>query len=1112
MMAKKSLHHIVLSAVITAASIVGSAPAYSAPGSSQSSDVVIARITQKETNEVVELTVPPSTLAQRRAASPQALRSNVGRQELIESLKAQCGQKKGLIRNVIHEFPADAGAFYAGLFLASESQLQKDPAAFRHFAEQNLVDPMAHVSFAFFMLGSSGTQAALSMMGLAFDPCSRLRDGNLFVVRENKLTGKKEFGLKPTRLQKRASVLVGPLSMSGGFLLSSLVHEFIADPNIQLCSVGFGRDLAPEQQMERDRACETAYEDWVIEGKIRGYVPDLLSMVGTSFLQGYLINTPVAAGYKLLKDKLENKIPGLLIKASMTGRTTTYRIALQAFNVLQVVGSAHPLVQFGLKAVNALIFVTVNDIIVPYFKFPYERSRQGEAITNSMNSIFSEIDRTEKNGWLWKPKPKPAACSYEPTPVEIGNGYMPPLECMVDDQKPVDQLVRKLGDRYKKWREFVLADAYMAHSNWKDYLTKFQHRYADAYHFYDILLQSIAWKNTPGAAKDDLVELLYSASPFNGLDITVPAKVCDLSKEDAEKIKDAAAIARAALDERTSGKVKTRSPLEIGWLEKIARGLEAADCSKPVAGARENLLQLRDKGVKVSKDDWAEVDNQIRSQRFGEAMDTLHKALDKNSVYADFGLNPKSSGYAAFAAWNPFAKLKAVLGNPNPLPAGIQFLQEMDQNPQVIAQEFKQDHPGGVGRMARARTATMSDYLLAQMVCGPQADPSDETKIRIYNEQKQSMLTKTLNYIVNAFSGVDLSDMTRTLEDSTSMVYVQYAYEDTAAPKPGWNLGSDDLALIPRVWGVRAEFRPPRIISDVGYDFCADHRKGAQLDYPDWDIHRTVFDVNGEKVQGFLNVVKKFARPDIVGKDNKSFAFRDWWDKNVDTHMVRVIDMFRQDFRHIIENEFIPKFMNTETVTYNGRKFESGVARSLESEAKFNLTLIGKGYLVSVGEDKVGPRKARAEFQELAEEFMKHLRLQTMLFSDPYTAEQGAKMIEEIALGKSKFAPKGPVMKPSDTRFRKAFEANKEILGMILDDIGALTRTEIRREQSKAFTKSSSEPSQTETRALDTKLKPEAQETLKKVREAAMANLLALVTETDSYFGVVDTIRVEGLK
>jgi hypothetical protein len=1060
-------------------------PTSGAPRPSAANDnAPVAMVFKDGNGELKEIVIPHGSNATLTANSPEALAKQD--KTYREGLLNQCGNQAGALKQVLHDFPGEAGAFYAGLAMSARLQIKNDPGAYQHFYEQNITNVMGHVSFAFFMLGSRGTTSILNFTGVNFDLCHEIKKRYGKIDEMDAVTREKAIDeiahIKPTKIQARMRWAVGPLGMTGGFLMSSMLTEFVSDPNIHLCAKGLVKEIPASEKPARELACAKAYKDWVMGQKIIGYIPDLLSMTLTSAIQAYGVN--FIAGKAFQGAKFGARAAGTRALGLLEGQTA--KIVLTSLEVVWDVSAlAAPLVRFGIQAAGAVVFVTINDHILPYFKFPFEKAIQGRNITSSINLIYEELDRIEKNGWVWAPRAKPIECTYEPTPQDYALGYMPPYYCLSGDTPKIGLIINELNDEFKKWRETVLGEAYSAHSHWKDYLIGFQNNYASSRKFYDALASRIVYKRTPGVTPDASTTRLYSSVPFSGLNFSGIENVCDLSPEQKKLLKDAADLAGAAIEEIKSKKLNAYDPSEQEWLEKIFAGLSAADCSaqalqgavNPALVAAQSAARGQN-GETPSAQQLTDVEKKIKSAQVKSAIDLITKILNENKRLGDHGRSPLDPYYASLTKWNPFARLKLLLGDPKPLPEGEAYILDLENNPQIFDQDLKSQHPS---RVLMIQTPSMSDYMLASMVCGPDISTAQAIEDHGYVETKPGIIAQTLGWF-----GFNFTDVNHLL-NSDAMIYLQYHQEAQG--------------LIHLKTGISADFRPPKIV-DFGEEqkmLCMNVNAPIGPGAKPKTLHEIAVDVKGQHYVGFLSLIKQFLDPKIAGTDHANYNLSKWWSSAIDPYVLKVVDLFRADFKNIVETQFIPNFIRTDSEKYNKRRFELGISKSIESQANLNLNLLGKAYYPKkhLGQADsstwAGPANGATaavdpRFVTTANKFMKHLHLQNRLFGALEDSNKAILEVEKIAMTPDEDArPQGTNVKFTDLRFQEAFDANTKILNDTIDEmakIGAESKPEVA---------------------------PEAIAGLKELADAASASLKGLVTETGSYFGIVDTIRFDGL-
>lgn len=1008
---------------------------------------------------------------------------------------------KGLKDFFIHDYPIETVAFNTALALSASHQMAGDPAAYRHFFEHSVLSPEGHAAFLGFMIANRGFVKAMQMLGFAFDPCNI-----------------KHLQKGITLKQRLFGPLIGPLGMSVGMVASNVVHELLADENLHQCAAGLYKTVDAGKRAE---ACETAYEDWAVSHKINQYAPDILSGVAASLIQGYLVNQ---GAKKALEKVGQSKIARQIVKS---GAERVIPVALRSARLAWSVGrfGGGPYIQFAMTVANIAIFLDIQERITPYIKPAWETNRQGKDITSRIDQIEEELARLEKNNWVWTSNPKAETCTQNAPGLAYG-------ECK-ESPRP-GHLLKKLEQKQSSWRTFILQDATETHANWKNYVLKFQNMYNAAHSFYGDITDNINEFRTDGRAAGKRPVRLFQSEPFNGID---PAS--DVEPQQGESgsqfldryhaqqeltIAKARSVLIALIKEREEGRATPLMRDELDKLRSILDGFEAMDMNKPYLQTKFVLQMMRAKsnmlrthGETIDANEEARVDLELRRSRFAEAMNLVNRALrDPGSVYSDYGTPIDHPSYREIAQRNPFAALRMVLGDPNPLPEGQAYVLGIESDNDMINQEMKTMHPSSI---YLAQTPRMTDYLLASMVCGPEATPSLEIKVAYYNRNTYSANGASFADRVLGFLGMDkpfrpVLGQRATPDELLSVERFFNNSEVTPAPTVLGNGG--DYNMAPRYWSSSVEFRPPRVVNfPVSYNLCGKNiatMPEFQANPNPFDVYKRPFRLQGREYKGFLDIVKKFVREDIIGRSREEYkegGFPVWWTKNVDTHVKRVVDVFRQDFDALMKQKFIPALTRTDMEMFGQHQFPLGAGRSVIEDARYHALLIRRIYLSTAQ----SPDKAAID--ETIQALMKRYKLAVALFGEPRQMQWAVYEIETGMSWKEWNARNLPLpdFTGLETRIGKraldAFEKNQKELKKILEKLGASTGCQsLFANAAEQKTETQSSPSV----VFRKEITPGAQQTVKEIRDAAFANLNALVTETDSFFSIVNTLRFDGVE
>ncbi|CAN5603214.1 hypothetical protein BH10BDE1_BH10BDE1_20790 [soil metagenome] len=1047
------------------------------------------------TDELVRFQYQPSSQQELMKFSPSKIR----RMETVG-----VPDKTGFLRStgkLAMDFPAEYLAFTIAIAISSTIHLDNDPAFALNFVESN-TSKEGIVSFAGFVAASRASHSMLQAFGLAYDPRRAALDyrlhapytpGELTFAEKVGSDGQKimvpELGkpridafntkiiaspMGPTRFQRNFAPLLGPIGLSAGMITSNIIHEVMADQNLRLCAKArymhpeMPKDPQAAQMMTAaiDEACDKAWEDWTLSKKFADYAPDLFSMSMASFIQAYVLNKGILGGSAWVGKKSfvagaeragvtigENVVSRKLeIQAVKAGSEKVVPWVLRGLRVGGFALGASPWGRFISTIGNIAIFMEIVHPITPMIKQPFERLRQGTDITQRVNAVFFELDRAEKNKWVWQPRAESEFCTGFETDI-MGNPT-PNMNCRSEEQHEPSFLIKKMAERQAKWREFILADAYLAHKNWQTYVSQFATNYANATTFYHQMFAHINYmRNAPASARKQ--SYLYEATPLFGL-------YSDPAKRDAAGARKAVLEAAAWLETYLEGaRMKSRSGIPTSAVERenlpfILNGLKALDPAVDIKtlGAVEVAFGKVDAMNEVQR---REFESKVRQRLLADAIVRLRKILKEDPRYSDGRMVVSSPTYKRFAETNPFMALRLRLGDPEPLAAGVAFIRQSNDDESVIEQSSKDQHPDRIGRV---RTNTMADYLTASMVCGPEADPrfSKEEQIQIYKDRKLTVFESLLDRF-------GLGTPSAKPTDGDVMIAVSEYIEESTKNDKSWARWFKPGSTGVEWTGFRAEFRPPKVVENVPWWICKDWAKNSNRDSKnlDFDPYDAKWTFNGKNYDGILDVIRQHARVDIVGTQmpptDPKVAYEDpfdkWWTAKVDKNVIPMVAKFRSNYRSLLKEKYIPALTKNgvdASVEYNKQTLQLGALEALYSETKLYLLILGKTSQV------LKDPAARKIYDELSSSILLEFKNMGQLVTDLDFVEQ-----------------KGVVANASFETKRKALETRLEELQKFVQD------------------------RQTATTATEEATKVNAQ-TLK--------NLAGLLGEMDSYWGIVRGIQV----
>lgn len=1018
------------------------------------------------------------------------------------------GTAMGAVKNLAMDFPAEYAAFTLAMAFSTQIHASNTPTYAQDFIDQN-ASVAGVASFAGFIAASRASHAVLQSFGLAYDPRragldyrvhTPFRPGssipiNILDANGNTvprgvvdIPGRNAWENSrvlaqpqpPTRFQRNFAPLLGPIGLSAGMIVSSAMHELMADPNLRICAKGTylpgqtsEKDKA-ETQAKVDAACDQFWEDFALSKKAADYTPDVLAMASASLIDAYIVKKGIIGGTKLATKKAFGKAVeksgvvlgqsvvtgGLEARAIRAGSERYIPWVLRGLRTGAYIGSigTGPVGKFAMTVGNIFIFMEIVHPITPLIKKPFERSRQGNDVTKRINEVLFEIDRTEKNKWSWVPRPDSDFCGSDIGYQTDANGTpIPYATCVFPEQPSPDFLLKKMAERQAKWREFILQDAYLSHTSWQSYVAQFATMYANASAFYEQVVSHINFQRFDARAKND-PSYLFQADAFNGL-------YTDPEKRDSDSARAAITQAREWLETYLEGQqLKARNskfrvhPTERDSLPKILTGLRALDANVSLLslGAVEASFRNTSAMTPVQK---REFEARARERLLAEAIKELRRVLSTDVVYSDAKIPVNSPRYRHQAERNPFMALRLRLGDPRPLGIGQGFINAANDDETIIGQDFKKNHPSGIGR---ALANSMTEYLMLSMVCGPEIDPrySSAQKVKIYRQRNLSMFERALAMFGLGGKPVDAND------NGVLIAVNEHIKETTGKDRSGLVPKFKEGAIITEWAGYQAEFRPPRIVEGISPEICRWFADNSKRDSSMYDPFTAEWTIGGVRYNGIIDIVTQKARAEIVGSalppakvsNDWQSPFEIWWSEKVDKHVVEAVARFRADYRQVLKEKYIPALTKTGVdgvKIYNGRPFKLGAFEALYDEATLYMLILGKTSKVT--EDAA----TRKSFDTLSTSVLLEFKNVASVITDLEFVEQ-----------------KGAIASA-------AYELKRKELETRLGELQAFV----------------------EARQGKTKATPD----VLKINQQAMKNMTGLLGEMDSYWGVIRGIQVEGL-
>lgn len=803
----------------------------------------------------------------------------------------------GMMATLAHEYPAEWTAFSLAIGLSAKSQMQNDPAALKHFIEQSITDPVAHLAFAGFLMGSKASTSFLAATGLAYDPYrAPIGDYQIDHRRGIHRSQIHQIPGPPTHLQRKFAPLVGPMGLGVGMTVSSVITEMLNDPNLALCaksmiSVSVDAKAAAV-------ACDTSWADWAVSKKLMDYAPDVFSMMSSALIQAYMVNAPLM------------KASGLVSQAVTKGSERSISVLMRGLTVAWRVGSVYaggPVVRFAVAVGNVYVFMEIHEFLLPYLKKPWERRRQGLDITSDILKLTAAF-QTQQPLTVAESATSEATslgCGQSMEVDTMGNYVGPAQKLQCAAVEPLNVQLKKFGEKQKKWRQFILSEAFSAHSNWQDYVSRFSTLYANAYSFYSDVVNNIHWQRTEPAKSKAKPALLFQTAPLSGI----------FSDPETKNLKSAVTAVGRTLQFGVSYLKDSRNFASAfdrqarAEFEFILRSLSALNPDFSLAQHWPESQFYVDRLQRAGTSDTRQIEAKVRGEIFETGLRKLRQILSHDRRWTDHGTPFPGPAYEGLARGNPFAKLRILLGDPSPRPAGVAYILEFNDDPAQISQASKKNHPSNWGRI---KTQSMTEYLLAAMVCGP-----------------------------------DLQNAS----GAAGLVHEVFGFSASfRPPRIVSDLPADLCQQLP------LQHNRDHVLVDP-------HTARYQID---GQIYEGFLDIVRQKASSA--VVGTQPRPQTIFPDWKS-QFDQWWSVQVDPQVTKTLEKFRSDFKTILSEKYIPAMKRDEQVIYNGISFQLGALASLESELDLYLGWLEKSLASSSGLN-IGLRQQiqnyRAAFTELS--------------------------------------------------------------------------------------------------------------------------------------------------
>lgn len=1079
----------------------------------------VANLTADD-GEKVDVEIPLASEAELEAVRPAKIydAAEIYRTQLRASCAARI-EGNAVVR-FVKSYPMEAATFNIAVATSAWQQMHEDPAYWRHYVENSIVDPMAHATFVGFMLGNRAASALMALTQLTFDPCR--------VLAKNPNASMSELAAK--RYQKAFKFVEGGIGMTVGLGVSTLMREALTDPNIQMCAAyQIGKTLQKDADKAK-KACDVAYNDWVLgDGhKIRGLVPDAVSQIGVSAILGGIkwgsqkaANTEMVQGAKKAigaRASIVTKQAGKLVidsgaaaaRLAATGLDySVYRVAFirtggqfasrmimrgfsLAMNGAKFMGPSIP--RFVVSTGGMILFFVGSDWINPWVKPPLERLFAGHDAYVVGQTLSRQFDELDKNHYVIAPPADGPECHPKPGVMYGTHDWEPmvPSWCFRSPERPPWENIELMGRIQSDWRNTLATDVNENKGHWDNFVLHFATMYGDAYRFYHDIAMQILEKHTGANPSDS--KPIYEPAPLWGIGDETELKgadgqpkwdgqICHLPAHTIERARVAAEKIRAELQEELRAPIVLPTfgghgfglssdgsfTIDIHLTNKprfalpvFAGGVDITKLTTLLEGvlAMDCARPIPNIGRDLHKDQKhatpAELEK-LRYDRIHKMVTTLWWTLrEYNGPFTDNRNDFTSDQYIHGAQRNIFMIVNILLGRPEDMPIGATYIRDKEYDKAVISPDTKDDHPVFLNEVD---TKAMPDYLLASMVCGPNVE---------------NAITKHKGWDV----------------DFTPFNIVNpQALGACGANKP----------VDPVIVG---NFVPEKGIVAWLYDLVP-----GGSERPGYDPYLSTWKIQGKTYKGLLEIVKTFANASIIGREWGKSTFDNWWDATVGNRATAQFKEYHDSYVHdIVEKRFWPLLKDQTTVTswlglvvntatfghYHSKPLAKGLGASLLQSVDDNFAMLAK----IVDYDHLS--KEHQKIFDLAQyELQTRMAIQLQLVSPMNDVQAGLKAYED-AFGASKqleieLDNKGnqlprkkwnQVTSYNDELCLDTYKENEEQMQSYIKQLQILGRASLH-----------SHPAA-------------ARETIAKMFDAVKTNIEGLVTEIDGYHGIPMSIEL----
>ncbi len=575
-------------------------------------------------------------------------------------------------------FPLQAALFGIGGGIVTAGTLlldwSKNPVLLQEFFEGQK-DPLGMAAFANFM-------AANHIVGT---PLRSILESNF---------AKQSPG---THIQRRALMGFIPyLGMAFGSLASSMTHDLynlFSDKDLYTCFATRAQNSSVQEKAQVAQACQTAYEKWVISGK----VVEALSGIAAVWISQLAYDAGLAAikssiklGAKASK-RLGPKVFRLRAVQAAAKKFAPV-VARQATHFIPILGWGWDFVT-GLRFVAEPLMTTVGkfkgasksigpivgflslSFLDPWVRHPIQGYAKSLSLSNLSKELKLALKEISDKNWQ--------DLNYQKC-INNGNGNSNGRDGKRCKNKSLNDLFRDFSLTAKHWRDHNLEHEMMSYARWQKYLVKLTARYNYARILYQTLgreLYNISKPKTGSlleAMSDEslwtlkapmmgLLDRENDANPAVYLSASTSAKQSQLAtlsqtlphlEEQLQSRGRWSELPIAALANHLSRQLNTNRSMELRSLYDLLQPLASAN-SEPTSKAIVSFDSVIN-----------EAQNGLRSLKsFATAKAFISREFSDSGLYQDFPKEVTSVFLKSFSEAQDLPDLRRKLEIDTPIPA-----------------------------------------------------------------------------------------------------------------------------------------------------------------------------------------------------------------------------------------------------------------------------------------------------------------------------------------------------------------------------------------------------------------------------------------------------------